>query len=69
MAVGYVQWHNQKYGRKGHLFQNRFASEAVETDRYLLAVFRIIHQNPVKAGMVHMPSEYSWIVIRLFSSL
>jgi len=60
MAVGYVQWHNQKYGRKGHLFQNRFASEAVETDRYLLAVFRYIHQNPVKAGMVHMPSEYSW---------
>ncbi|SHK30443.1 transposase, partial [Paramaledivibacter caminithermalis] len=26
MTVSYVQWHNNKYGRTGHLFQNRFKS-------------------------------------------
>ena len=29
IAVGYVQWHNNKYGRIGHLFQNRYLSEPV----------------------------------------
>jgi REP element-mobilizing transposase RayT len=26
IAVGYVQYHNNKYGRTGHLIQNRFKS-------------------------------------------
>ncbi|MFZ5946269.1 MAG: transposase [Bacillota bacterium] len=26
ITVGYVHWHNNKYGRKGHLFQNRYLS-------------------------------------------
>jgi REP element-mobilizing transposase RayT len=60
MAVGYVLWHNYKYGRKGHLFQNRFNSEAVETESYFLTVVRYIHQNPVKAGIVHFPGDYYW---------
>lgn len=47
----YVYWYNQKYGRVGNLFQDRFKSEPVEDDSYLLAVLRYIHQNPVKAGL------------------
>lgn len=34
ITVGYVQYHNNKYGRNGHLFQNRFISEPVEDSRY-----------------------------------
>ena len=37
----------------GHLFQDRFRSENVETNKYLLTVIRYIHQNPVKAGIVN----------------
>jgi len=60
MTVGYVQLHNNKYGRTGHLFQNRFNSEAVEDDQYLMTVIRYIHCNPLKAGMVSRLKEYSW---------
>jgi len=52
ITVGYVQWHNNKYGRTGHLFQNRYNSEVVETESYLVTVLRYIHQNPVKANIV-----------------
>jgi len=58
--VGYAQYHNNKHTRVGHLFQNRFSSEPVNDDAYLLAVVRYIHQNPVKAKMVNQISDYQW---------
>lgn len=58
LTVGYVQFHNKKYGRTGHLFLNRYHSEVVEDDHYLLAVTRYIHRNPVKAYLVSDPGEY-----------
>jgi len=60
MTVGYVQLHNNKYGRTGHLFQNRFSSEAVEDEQYLMRVIRYIHRNPLKAGMIARLEEYPW---------
>jgi len=60
ITVGYVGWHNRKYERTGHLFQNRYLSEKVETESYLLTVLRYIHQNPVKAGIVRDISDYEW---------
>ena len=57
ITVGYVQWHNNKHERTGHLFQNRYLSEPVETDAYLLTVLRYIHQNPVKAKITSIPLE------------
>jgi len=60
VAVGYAQYHNSKYERTGHLFQNRYQSEAVNDDEYLLVVLRYIHQNPLKAGIVNNVEEYKW---------
>lgn len=60
MTVGYVSWHNNKYERTGHLFQNRYKSEPVETEDYLITVLRYIHQNPVKAGITNKPEDYKW---------
>jgi len=60
ISVGYVQYHNNKYGRTGHLFQNRFKSEPIEDERYFLTVMRYIHQNPIKAGIVDNISVYPW---------
>lgn len=54
----YVFWYNNKYQRTGHLFQDRFKSEAVEDDEYFLSVLRYIHNNPVKAGLVKQAQEY-----------
>ena len=57
---GYAQWFNKRYHRHGPLFEDRFASEVVESDAYLLDVVRYIHRNPVKAGMVRACDEYKW---------
>ena len=56
----YAVWFNTKYQRVGHLFQDRFKSEAVEDPPYFLAVLRYIHFNPVKAGLVKTPEAYSY---------
>ncbi len=60
ITVSYVQWYNNKYGRVGHLFQNRYKSEVVEDDSYLLVVLRYIHQNPVKAKICKSEANYKW---------
>jgi len=52
IGASYVYWYNRKYNRCGHLFQDRYKSEVVEDERYLLTVLRYIHQNLLKAGMV-----------------
>ena len=56
----YVYWYNGKYSRVGHLFQDRYKSEPVETDEYFLTVLRYIHQNPVNAGLTETVDEYQW---------
>ena len=58
--VRYVYYFNKKYNRIGHLFQDRFKSEVIEDERYLLAAIRYVHNNPVKAGMVAQPADYVW---------
>jgi len=60
IGVSYVSWFNRKYGRCGHLFQDRFKSEAVETDEYFLMVLRYIHQNPIITGESQKMETYQW---------
>ncbi len=60
ISSSFVYWYNQKYERCGHLFQERFKSEAVDSEAYFLTVLRYIHQNPVKAGLSQNILEYKW---------
>ena len=60
IGASYVYWYNWKYSRRGHLFQDRYKSEVVETDSYFLTVMRYIHQNPIKAGIVKEIQTYPW---------
>ena len=59
LASSYVYYFNRKYGRIGHLFQDRYRSEAVDTEAYLLTVARYILQNPQKAGICRA-NAYEW---------
>lgn len=59
IGVTYARYFNRKYERSGHLFQDRYRSEAVEDESYLLAVFRYILNNPQKAGL-GPASGYEW---------
>ena len=61
LGVAYVSYYNQKYDLLGHLFQDRFRSEPVDTDAYFLDVLRYIWQNPVKAGLSKTAKEYRWL--------
>jgi putative transposase len=56
----YVRSVNQRYGRTGTLWEGRFKSSVIESERYLLTCYRYIELNPVRAGMVQHPSEYRW---------
>ena len=60
ICSSYVYWYNRKYRRCGHLFQERYGSECIETDGYLQTVLRYIHQNPIKAGVVSNINRYDW---------
>ena len=59
MGVSYAQYYNRKYDRIGHLFQDRYKSEHIVDDGYLLTVFRYILNNPQKAGICEA-SQYPW---------
>lgn len=61
-AVGqsYVQFFNYRHGRSGTLWQGRFKSCLVDSDRYALTVCHYIELNPVRAAMVALPEEYRW---------
>lgn len=56
----YVYWYNGKHRRIGHLFQDRYKSEVVEDDEYMLAVMRYIHRNPLNAGITVNIEEYPY---------
>lgn len=64
IGVTYAAYFNKKYNRIGHVFQDRFRSEAIEDESYLLSAIRYVHKNPVKlAGefTIDYPwSSYSW---------
>lgn len=56
----YVQYFNRRHDRTGTLWEGRFRSCVTESLRYVLACYRYIEMNPVRAGMVDAPSEYRW---------
>lgn len=56
----YGRWFNDRYGLVGHVFQGRYGSEHVTTERYQLEVARYILLNPVYAGVARLPEDYSW---------
>jgi putative transposase len=64
ISCSYVFWYNTKYERCGHLFQDRFKSEKIETNLSFLRVLRYIHQNPLKAGLAKTVFDSSWTSIQ-----
>ncbi|MCL9775522.1 transposase [Vibrio methylphosphonaticus] len=56
----YVRYFNRKYSRSGSLWEGRYRSFPIETERYMLEVYRYIELNPVRAGIVMDPKRYLW---------
>lgn len=56
----YVQYFNYSYQRTGTLWEGRYKSTLIDSERYLLTCMRYIEMNPVRANMVAHPGDYSW---------
>ena len=64
----YCQHFNKRHGTSGHVIQGRYYAVLIEDDRQLLAVSRYVSLNPVRAKLVHDPSEWEWSNHRHFLS-
>ena len=60
----YVRYFNERHGRTGTLWEGRYRSALVDSDRYFLACSRYIELNPVRAGIVTDPAVYGWSSFR-----
>jgi len=47
-STAYVMYINTKYKRTGSLFEGKFKSQYLNTDKYLKYIFSYIHLNPLK---------------------
>lgn len=56
----YVRHFNDRHGRTGTLWEGRFRSSLIQTERYLLACMVYMDLNPVRAGMVAEAREHPW---------
>ena len=55
-----TRYRNRLERRTGTLWEGRFRSSLVQSERYLLACSRYIELNPVRAGIVAEPLAYPW---------
>ncbi len=60
----YVQYVNRVYRRTGTLWEGRFRSCLAQHDGYVLACYRYIELNPIRAAMVEHPADYPWSSFR-----
>jgi putative transposase len=56
----YVRYFNKRHCRTGTLWEGRYRSSLVDTGSYVLACYRYIEFNPVRAGLVGSPGDYRW---------
>lgn len=56
----YVPYFNARHERTGTLWEGRFRSCLVQSAHYVLACYRYIELNPVRADMVNHPAAYFW---------
>lgn len=56
----FVRYFNDRWCRTGTLWEGRYKSCAVDSDAHLLACYRYVEFNPVRAAMVAHPAQYRW---------
>jgi putative transposase len=56
----YAQKFNERHGRHGHLFGDRFACKLIESEEQLAATIAYVLYNPVTAGLCAQASDWLW---------
>ena len=56
----YTRYFNNKYNRKGTLWESSYKRVEVDSDEQLLHLTRYIHLNPTSANLVNEPEDWKW---------
>lgn len=56
----YAAYVNLRYRRTGTLWEGRHRASMIDAENYLLACYRYIELNPVRAKQVRRPDDYAW---------
>lgn len=56
----YAIYYNKKYSRVGYIFRDRYKSEGIYSEEHLYNCIKYIYDNPVKAGICKLASEYPY---------
>jgi putative transposase len=56
----YAAYFNRRYKRSGALWGHPFHSSLVDSAHYVIACYRYIERNPVRARMVALPAAHPW---------
>lgn len=64
----FAEYYNYKHNRNGHVFQDRFRSECVETEAYFWNCLRYIHMNPVHAKIAKNPMNYQFSSLKEYAA-
>jgi putative transposase len=60
LAARQTRYTNKLEDRTGTLWEGRFKASLIDSDSYLLACYRYVDLNPVRAKIVDTPFEYRW---------
>ena len=57
----YAQYYNyMNKGRVGYVFRDRYISEGIKDEKYLINCINYIHNNPIKANIVERCQDYKY---------
>jgi putative transposase len=60
LVSGYSRQTNRRYGRRDHLFRQRYFSVRLKREDHLLEVCRYVVLNPVRAGLCPSAARWQW---------
>lgn len=60
LNVRYARYYNDRYGKRGHVFDARFHARIAESVFAQLETIRYIALNPFNANMCRVPEDYPW---------
>jgi REP element-mobilizing transposase RayT len=56
----HAQRFNERHGRTGHLFQDRFHARSLRDDEHLSRAVEYVRNNPVRAGLCATAEQWPW---------
>jgi putative transposase len=59
LQSSYAQAINKGYGRSGSLFRQKTKMKLLTDENHIITCFHYIHQNPLKAGLVHKIEQWT----------